>query len=177
MSLKSPVWEIWTPKIFKFFKEKQELVMDREAWHAAVRGVAKSRTRLSDGTELMWASSNQTAPLEHTVDLLVTKPLQVQAFHSALQLPYSPPPPPILNKSRQSTFPRHCGCLSHELHRPKWIEKGNLEKRETVQVEENIKYPLINNVRTKMYNHQKEYGIRKRSIWGADKTSWKLEIG
>ena len=40
--------------------ELRELVMDREAWHAAIHGVTKSRTWLSDWTELNWGSLKQT---------------------------------------------------------------------------------------------------------------------
>ena len=41
-----------------------ELVMESEAWHAAVHGVAKSWTRLSEWTELNWTTS-----IKYVVDL------------------------------------------------------------------------------------------------------------
>ena len=42
-----------TDSINVSLSELRELVMDREAWHAAIHGVTKSWTRLSNCTELM----------------------------------------------------------------------------------------------------------------------------
>ena len=45
--------------------ELQEMVMDREAWRAAIHGVAKSWTRLSDWTELnTWCSTSYSRTRE-----------------------------------------------------------------------------------------------------------------
>ena len=41
-----------TDSIDMSLSELRELVMDREAWRAAIHGVTKSRTQLSDWTEL-----------------------------------------------------------------------------------------------------------------------------
>ena len=63
-------------------------VMDREAWRAAIHGVAKSRTGLSDWTELNWmtnsaANNNLTMTnllffwLSHELEKLTTEQIEI----------------------------------------------------------------------------------------------------
>ena len=51
-----------------------EMVMNREAWHAAVHGVAKNQTWLSDWTELNWTEAEDIKKMwqEHTEELYKT---------------------------------------------------------------------------------------------------------
>ena len=70
-----------------------ELLMDREAWRAAIHGVTKSRTRLSDWTELNWKGPHIT------ISFCIT----VLSFPSLSHLPVIwPPYIPMLSSSWSS---------------------------------------------------------------------------
>ena len=63
-----------TDSIDVSLSELRELVMDREAWRAAINGIAKSQTRLSDWTELNWMSlseEEETPEIFHSLSHLV----------------------------------------------------------------------------------------------------------
>ena len=58
--------------------ELREMVMDREAWRAAIHGVTKSWTRLSDWTELNWQVNGRVLQADGTANANI--PRQKCAF-------------------------------------------------------------------------------------------------
>ena len=86
-----------------------ELVMDREAWHAASHGVAKSWTRLSDSTELNWLQG------DNHQWLLTACRIKLQVQTTAFKAPHGRSP--RVSELPPTTFPlvifsSHTGLLS-----------------------------------------------------------------
>ena len=87
--------------------ELRELVMDREAWRAAILGVTKSWTQLSDQTELNWTEAslsitNSRNSLKLTSIESVMPSSHLILSHPLLLLP--PIPPSIRVFSNESTL-------------------------------------------------------------------------
>ena len=66
--------------------EVRELVMDREAWRAVIHGVTKSRTQLSDWTELNWNISIIAMNINAIILQVKTKVKQRQRKNSKYML-------------------------------------------------------------------------------------------
>jgi len=67
--------------------ELQELVMDREAWHTAIHGVAKSRTQLSNWTELNWRVCGSSTPV--TPNLLLKWSTDSYSTQQLMSVPFT----------------------------------------------------------------------------------------
>ena len=61
-------WDGWMASLTRWmwvWVNSGRVVMDREAWHAVIHGVAKNWTQPSDWTELNWTNNIQKVPFYH----------------------------------------------------------------------------------------------------------------
>ena len=65
--------------------ELREFVMDREAWRAAIHGVAKSRTRLRDWIELNWTDPSVIHSYQNIEHIQLQKRRKIPPNHSQKQ--------------------------------------------------------------------------------------------
>ena len=103
-----------------------ELVMDREAWRAAIHGVTKSWTRLSDWTELNW-----TDIYSYTHSFIYP------SIHLSINLPILSPTYPIYPFIHLHTHTHTHPCIHPSMHpcpfasnyvpalRTKWTTRGD----------------------------------------------------
>ena len=83
----------------------QELVMDREAWHAAIHGITKSWTRLSDWTELNWMISDVKYLFTYLLAICISS-LAKCLFRSLAQ---------VFNLGYLGFLLLRCSCPTHAL--------------------------------------------------------------
>ena len=92
-----------------------ELMMDREAWHATVHGVTKSRTLLSNWTELNLALSPVCCPFSSFPRLLMT-PLTTQATTLHTNVTKSVQFSLVAQSCPTLCDPRDCSMLGFPVH-------------------------------------------------------------